>query len=113
MNINIKQVLALAIALLGAVIASTAQLTDLFGQGNAKIIISVASMLNSLLGVTMSVISSQTGLVSDVQAMPGVEKIVVNDKANPTLASLAVDPKMLKIEPKPGDESAVRATAAK
>ncbi len=43
--------------------------------------------------------------------MPGVEKIVVNEKANATLATLAVDQTQPKIETMPDAKLAVAATA--
>jgi len=111
MNINGKQIMAIVVAVLGVIIASTAQLTDIFGPGPTKYIISGASLLNSVLATVLSVISSQAGLVSDVQAMRGVEKVVVNRLANQTLAGMAIDPSQSKIETKPGDEHVVNATA--
>lgn len=111
MNLNAKQVIAIILVILGVITASTAQLTDLFGPSATKAIVSIASMVNSILAGALGVISSQTGLVKDVQAMPGVEKITVNAQANSTLASMAVDPSNEKIEPKPGSEGAVQAAA--
>ena len=107
MNINHKQVLAIVIAVLGVLMVSTTQLTDLFGASVAKTIVSVAGLCNSILASVLAIISSQAGLVKDVQAMPGVESIVVNKQANQTLAALAVDPANAKIESKPSDVQAV------
>lgn len=111
MNLNGKQTIAIVVVVLSVIIGSTAQLTDLFGAGATKIIISLASIMNAILSGVLSVISSQTGTVKDVQSMPGVEKLVVNREANSTLAAMAVDPAQAKIETKPGDERAVRETA--
>lgn len=113
MKLNAKQWLAIVLVILGVLTASTAQLTDLFGPTTAKSIGTLAGMLTSLLSGISAVLSTQTSLVQDVQAMPGVEKIVVNSKANEALANLAVDPLQQKIETKPGAEAAVSAAASK
>lgn len=107
MNINHKQVLAIILAVLGVLMVSTTQLTDLFGPHVAKTVVSVAGLMNSILASVLAIISSQAGLLKDVQAMPGVESIVVNKQANQTLAQLAVDPANAKIESKPSDVQAV------
>lgn len=109
---NAKQVLSIALVVLGVLTASAAQLTDVFGPAVAKTIISMSSMLMSTLAGIQGLISGQSSLIKDVQAMPGVEKIVVNKDANTNLAALAVDPAQPKIEVKPGSENAVNATAS-
>lgn len=111
MNLNGKQITLIISAILGALTTSTAQLTDLFGADIAKYIISMAGLCNTILSIIIATISGQGSMVKDVHDMPGVEKIVVNEKANSTLAGLAVDPAQDKIVTKPGDETAVRAAA--
>ena len=71
-----------------------------------------AKQILSIIAGVQGVISSQGSLVSDVQAMPGVEKIVVNEQANKTLAGMAVDSAQNKIETKVGDEAAVNRIAS-
>lgn len=111
MNLNRNQIIAITIAILGVLIGSTAQLTDLFGPGNTKTIISVASLLNSILSSVLAVISSQGGQVRDVLAMLGVEHIDVNGAANKTLAAIAIDPNVDKIAPTPQALNQVTQTA--
>lgn len=111
MNLNGKQLIAITIAVLGVLMVSTSQLTDLFGPVITKSITAVAALLNSVLGATLAVITSQTGTVKDVLAMDGVDKINVNASANQTLAAIAVDPTINKISPTPAAQSAVEATA--
>ncbi len=111
MNLNGKQLISIAIVILGVLMISTAQLTDLFGPKVAKSVVSLAALLNSILAGIMTVITSQTGTVKDVLAMPGVDKINVNAQANQTLAAIAVDPTINKISPTPQAQSAVEATA--
>lgn len=111
MNLNRSQILAISIAVLGVLMVSTSQLTDLFGPTVTKSIVSLASILNSVLGSILAVITSQGGQVRDVLAMPGVEKVTVNANANQTLASIAVDPLVNKISPTPAAQAAVTATA--
>lgn len=111
MNITGKQWLAIALAVLAVLAASTAQLTELFGASAAKHVVSAANLLMGIMSGVLAALTGQANLVRDVQAMPGVEKIVVNAEANKTLASLAVDPVNDKIEPQAGLESAVRHAA--
>jgi hypothetical protein len=111
MNLNGKQVIAIIIAILGVLIGSTAQLTDLFGASTAKTVISLAGIMNSMLSSILAVITSQAAQVKDVLAMPGVDKIEINAKANKTLATIAVDPSVDKIAPTPEAFDKVSETA--
>lgn len=111
MNLNPKQWLAIVIAVLGVFIASTSQLTDLVGPQVTKLIVSLSSITVAALSSISAILSTQTSLVKDVQAMPGVEKITVNANANPTLAGLAVASENAKIEPAPGADNAVNQAA--
>ncbi len=111
MKINAKQALAILIVVLGVLTASTAQLTDIFGPTATKLIVSISAILNSLLAGIMAVFTSQDNTVRDVQAMPGIEKIVVNERANTNLASMAVDPQNTKIEATPSSVEMVNQTA--
>jgi drug/metabolite transporter (DMT)-like permease len=106
-----KQILAIVIAVLGVLMASTAQLNDLLGPTLTKTVVSIASLTNSVLASILAVLASQGNLVTDVQAMPGVEKIMVNKEANSTLAGLAVSPVNSKIEAVAADAAAISATA--
>lgn len=111
MNLNINQVISIALVVLGVFVASTAQLTDLFGPNVAKTIVSLSGLLMSIMSGVLGIITGQSGQLKAVQAMPGVEKIVVNSMANNTLASLAVDQQQDKIEAMPSAAAAVAATA--
>jgi hypothetical protein len=111
-NLNANQVIAIVLVVLGVCVASTAQLTDLFGPHAAKTIVSVSGLLMSILSGVLGVITGQGSQIRAVQNMAGVDKILVNGRANETLASLAVDPTQQKIEPTRGSEQAVQ-TAAK
>jgi len=97
MNLNIKQILAIILAVLSVLSGSTAQLTDLLGVNEAKIVISVASLAMSVISSILAVLSSQGQLVKDVAAMPGVEKISVNTNATQALAAVATDPNQPKV----------------
>ena len=108
---NHKQILSIILVVLGVLLASTTQLNELLGPTATKSVQATAALLMSLLAGIQGVISGQSSLVKDVQAMDGVEKVVVNAQANPTLAGLAVDPAQLKIEIKPGAEAAVTSIA--
>ena len=107
---NSKQWLSTVLVILGVLTASAAQLTDLVGPQLTKVIISVSTLSMSMLAGIQGVLSTQTNLVQDVQAMPGVERIVVNNRANVALATMAVSSTEPKVQSKPGDEAAIRAT---
>lgn len=128
MNLSSKQWISIAIATLGVLMISQAQLTDLFGANVAKIVQSASGLLNMILGSSLAVITGnvapdvaarqlvqqpagQDAMVREVLRMDGVEKIDVNKKANATLASIAVDPTVDKIAPIPEAVTTVTKTA--
>lgn len=111
MNLNAKQIISIVGAILSVLMISTAQLTDLFGAGVAKSIVSVAGLGNLILQSIMTAITSQGSTIREVLAMPGVDKINVNAAANQTLATIAVDQNVDKIGPTPGAAQQVEATA--
>lgn len=111
MNLNGKQFLAIGVALLGVLGASTAQLDIIVGPAITKVVVAIDTLLMSGMSAVLAVLTGQSNIVKDVQAMPGVEKITINAQANPTLATLAVDPKNDKIEPTPQAATAVAKTA--
>lgn len=110
-NLTTGQWIGIVIAVLGVLGASTTQLTDLFGAGVAKTLVTASNLVTSILSSIMVAMTGQSAQVRAVQDMPGVEKIVVNDQANATLATLATDPKQDKIEPTLAAATAVKATA--
>ena len=111
MNLNIKQVLSIIGAVVSVLMISTTQLTDLFGPGVAKSIVSVAGLVNMTISSVMAALTSQGSTVKDVLAMQGVEKIDINGSANSTLAAIAIDPKQDKISPTPEAMNRVTETA--
>lgn len=111
MNLTRGQIIAITIAVLSVLAGSTAQLTDLFGAGIAKYIISSATLANTVLSSVLAVITGQGSQIRDVLNMPGVERVSVNSSANATLAALAVDPTVNKIAPTAAAMDTVTATA--
>ena len=107
MNLNGKTILAICGAVLSVLMVSTAQLTDLFGPGITKSIISIAGLINMILNSVTVALSTQASLVKEVVAMPGVQKIQVNTQANQTLAQIATDPLQPKVGTKPEDRAQV------
>lgn len=105
------QIIGIILVINGALIGSTAQLTDVFGIGAAKMIVSIASIANSIFGGIVTLISGQGSQVRNVLAMPGIEDVTVNAKANPTLAAIAVDPTEPKIAPTAAASHIVTETA--
>ena len=113
MNLTANQVLSIIAAVLAALVAATAQLTDIFGPTTAKTIVSAASLANMVLTGILAGLTSQKSQIQNVAAMPGVEKITVNAQANQTLAQVAVsnDPVATKVEAIPTAAAKVEATA--
>lgn len=107
---NINQAIALVLVTLGVFVASTAQLTDLVGPGATKLIVSLSSLLMSILSGVLGVLTGQSGQLKAVDAMPGVDKIVMNRQATVTQANMVVDPNS-KAEAAPGAEAVIQATA--
>lgn len=112
MNLNFKQALAILIAILSVLAVSTANLTDLFGEHVAKAVGSASNLLNAIIAGVLTAVTSQTSMVKDVAAMPGVERIRVNAQADTSLATIAMNPDYAKISATPADAAAVAATAA-
>lgn len=111
MNLNQGQVLSIIIAVLGVWVASATQLNELVGPMMTKLIIAGSTLTMTTLAAVNAILQSQGGQIKAVQAMPGVDKIIINSQANGTLASLAIDPAQNKVETKVGAEAAVAATA--
>lgn len=111
-NLTPIQIIGILLVINGALIGSTAQLTDLFGPLAVKYIVAAASLANSILGGIITFISGQGAQLKNVLAMPGVEHIDVNEKANSVLATLAVDPTVNKIAPTLKAAAIVTTTAA-
>ena len=110
-SLTTLQWLGVTLVINGALIGSTAQLTDLMGAHWAHIIVSVCSLGNSVLGGIVTMFSGQGTQIQNVKAMPGIEKIDVNAQANPVLAKIAMDPNEDKISPTPAAQAQVAATA--
>lgn len=111
MKLTPLQIIGIILVINGALIGSSAQLTDLFDPHTAKIIISIASLGNSIFGGVVTLISGQGAQIKNVLAMPGIENITVNRQASAALATIAVDPDQNKIAPTPAAAQTVAATA--
>lgn len=97
MNLTGKQILSIVAAVVSALMLATTQLTDIFGASTAKLIVSAAALANMILNSIVAALTGQANLVKDVQAMPGVSKIVTNAQANETLSAIAADPSNTKV----------------
>jgi hypothetical protein len=99
MTLTLGQKIAMGSVTLGVLAGATAQLTPLVGHVVATDIASMASLLNTVLSGWIFIVTGQANIVQQVAAMPGVERVAVNAQANPTLASVAVDPDQPKVGP--------------
>lgn len=104
---NRKQIIGMAIVVLGVLMVSTAQLTDILGPSAAKTITSLAAMLNSILGGFMTVLTTDNAAIQDAANTKGVESIQINKSAPQSLAAMAIDPANEKIEATAKDSVAV------
>ena len=117
MNLTIVQKIGLAIGVLGFLATAGTQLTDIFAPFGSlaplivKEIVSLSGFVSGILGIVLAFLTGQANAVKAVQAMPGVESIVVYAKASPALAQLALDPVQAKIDIAPGATAAVTQTA--
>lgn len=117
MNLTTVQKIGISIAVLGFLAGSATQLTDIFAPLGSiapvivKEIVTISGFISGILGIVLSFLTGQANAVKTVQAMPGVESIMVNEKASPALAALAVDPLQPKIDVLPAAASAVTQTA--
>lgn len=111
LQLNGKQWLGIVGAVISVLMVSSAQLTDLMGAGPAKYIVTIAGLFNMLLQSISVALSTQTSLVKDVAAMPGVEPLRINALASPALATAAIDPANKKIAPTPEAKEEVTAIA--
>lgn len=109
-NLTPQQWFLVFLAALGVASGATAQLTDLFGPKIAHLVVTASSLASTLISAIMVPMTGQNAQIRAVDAMPGVQSIVVNEKANPTLAAVAVDPNS-KVEATPAAAKAVEATA--
>lgn len=105
---NSGLVLNIIIAVLGALIAATANLNDLFGPNVAKLVVSgcglALTVLSSVAAAIQKSTSNQVQTLSDpvnqvkaVARLPGVTEIVTNQNATVGIQKLAADPKEDKI----------------
>jgi hypothetical protein len=110
-NFTPTQWLLLGISTAAFLNASAAQLTEWFGPKVAHDIITAIGFTQGLVSAWAMALTGQSSAIDQVLAMPGVEKIDVNAKANSVLAAKAVDPKVNKIAPTPAAMDVVTETA--
>lgn len=97
MGITRNQWIAIVILILSVNMGATAQLTDLFGAGVAKLIVSFSSLGSSILAGVQIILGGQGQQVRDVAAIQGADgrpavRVAVNANAGTTLAAVALDP---------------------
>jgi hypothetical protein len=108
--ITSKQWFQIISGIVSGLITSAALLTTLLGQNLALKVVAVLGILNVIISSVGTSISGQGATVKEVLAMPGVDNIDVNEKANSVLTAIAVDPNVSKISLTPTAKIAVDAT---
>jgi hypothetical protein len=111
MNFTFQQKLSMTIGFVGAATSAFGALGPLLTPTETLIGTVIFGFVSACLAVVGTVTSSQSAQVQAVAALPGVEKVVVNAKANQPLAQQAVDQSQSKVVPLPEAASAVQATA--
>lgn len=106
-NITRNQWFGIVGVILSAMMTSTAFLTDTFGATLAHSIIGTAGFVNMIMNGVVVIITGQGQQIRDVSAMPGVEKITLNENANQAAAIVATDPAQPKVS---GTSAAVQQT---
>lgn len=108
---NYKLLLNILSSINGGLITGAALFNPLVGQSISLKIISVLGICQIVVSAINSNLSTQGNTVKEVLAMPGVEGVTVNAKANQTLAQIALDPALPKIDVTPADKAVVSRTA--
>lgn len=68
-KLTTAQIFSISLVVLGVLVASTGQLTDLFGPQVTKYVVSAAGMLMSILSGISAIVTGQTQQIKDVVAM--------------------------------------------
>lgn len=111
MSITAKQWYQIITGVISGLITGAALMQTLLGQDLTIKIVAGLGILNIIVSSIGTALSSQGSDIKSVLAMPGIEKVTVNDKANQTLAAIAVDPTVNKIAPTQAAQIEVMATA--
>lgn len=96
-GITRNQWLGIIIVILGVIAGGSAQLIEVVGPTVTKLMVSLATLLNTAMGGIIVILGGQNQQVIDVRRMPGVEKVLINENANQTLAAMATDPNEPKV----------------
>ena len=111
-NWTLVQSIGFMVGMNTMLIGVTPQLTTLFGATAIPYIMAVITIGNGALGVFAMAVGGQSSQISNVAALPGVDRIVVNRNAGATLATLAVDQAQPKIGgSSPETQAAIAVTA--
>lgn len=111
LNIQPKQWISIISGSVSGLITGAALLNPLFGQELSLKIVAGLGVLNIVINSISTALTGQAQLIKDVANMPGVERVEINAKANPTLAAVAVDPTVDKVAPIRADIDIVTQTA--
>jgi hypothetical protein len=112
-NLTLLQWIGAVLVINGALNGSLNEMADLFGSVWAHHVLSICTIGSAICGGLILNFGGQGAQIRNVAAMPGVETIQVNAKANQTLAQLAVSkaPEAANVEPVQAAEVRVAAIA--
>ena len=96
-GITRNQWLGIIVVILGAVAGGSAQLNNVVGPGVTQLLVSLATLLNTIMGGIIVNLGGQGQQIKDVAAMPGVDRVSINENASAAAAIVAVDPQQTKV----------------
>lgn len=104
---NYKLVLNILSSINGGLITGAALLQTLLGQDLTIKVVAILGICQIVISAITSSLSTQNSVISQVQGIPGVDKILINAQANPALAQMAMGADAPKIVPAPGSAAQV------
>jgi hypothetical protein len=97
-NITTLQWIGIVILFNTTLLGGASQLGDLsLSPGTVKAILAAATLGNGFLGGLVTMFGGNASQISNVAALPGVDRISVNAKATDGIAAAAIDPEQPKI----------------
>jgi hypothetical protein len=112
-NLTVLQWIGIVLLVNSVLTSSTNEMKDLLGAVWATHAVSLATIGSGICGGLVTMFGGISSQASNVAALPGVDRILVNRNANATLSALAVDHDQPKIGPAKPEDRAVLVETAK